>query len=347
MEKDIFHETLLKEMQASLNSREVSIFLDNKKRINEGLEYGRAGVMDAAFQQFEAVESNICSLPLSYPCRLLIMSFYNSGLAYLRVKANEPEEANRLCLQALFINNYLIQAHGFNVLEIHRVQQMANLARILFRSGQKEQAFNILFALLGCFEQKDNFPLIYSYNRLEMLHDEYRSTGLTTNPIGRHHPSSQLHEVYQTPVTRFGKRSSMKATDITALFLLNFSKIPSELLERMLAHLIEFYIDFSKGLDNAAQKAIFNRHGIYSDTDLKGWEAYQSAYLFLKIKVHFLNKEFQDFLNALKSFSQNVSQPSIWNAILMDFHSFCQTSGMEDSKMKVDLFEQSIIKMST
>jgi len=338
-EKDIFNEMLLECIGKNLNGTEKMQYQKCRKTINRGLELGRAKKLEAALEQFKKIELILCKSSVSLQCKLLIAAFYCSGLAYLRLKESKQEEAVSLSLQALAINNYLIQEHGYDILEMHRVQQIVNLTRIQIISGQKEDAFHLLFALLRCFENRPEFPAPYRFNTLNFLKEKYASTLSVPAAIGLNNPFLQLEKIYDTPITRFKNnpdRDDQRANQNR--FLLDFSELSFELIERMLDQIIVEFIRFTKRLNLAQVKTILSTQGIRSVDDLRYLKIYKSAYLFLAIKIHAANGEHEVFLKLLKSFCKKAAFQPIWKAVVLDFYGFCESSGRVSADVKDQIY---------
>lgn len=326
-EIDIFNETLLENISRNLDAKEVALYQECRKTINLSLELARAKELKAGLEHFGKIEAVLGSAAVSYQCQLLIATFYSSGLAYLRLKESRPEEADALSLQALAIDNYLIQEHGYQILEMHRVQQLVNLARIQMVSGQKEEAFRLLFVLIQCFEDRSAFPAPYRSNTMGLFSEKYAFTPVVPEAIGPDKSFLHMERVYTAPVTRFdqypekGGRNPMECR-----FLLDFSTLSFDLIRKMLDQLIVEFIRFTKGLDHGGVKTLLQAHGYSSTDDLQGLRIYESAYLFLAIKIHSADEGQEAFLELVKSFCGLAPSQPIWNAIASDFYHFCLSS---------------------
>ncbi|MCB9350333.1 MAG: hypothetical protein H6573_22880 [Lewinellaceae bacterium] len=326
-EKDIFNEILLESISRNLDAPEYALYQKCRETINRGLEQGRAGALKAGLEQFRKIEAILCSPTVSYPCKLLIAAFYSSGLAYLRLKEYRAGEAEALSLQALAIDNYLIQEHGYHILEMHRVQQVVNLARIQMATGLKEEAFRLLFALIRCFENQPEFPAPYRFSTLGFLKEQYAEAPAIPAAVGLDKSFFQMGRVNETPVTRFGNMPGGGGqSPLECRFLLDFSALPFEVIQSMLDQIIVEFIRFTKGLEEYRVTDILYANGLRSVGDLTHLKIYESAYLFLAIKIHAANDEQEAFLNALKSFCEVASSQPIWNAIVSDFYGFCMSS---------------------
>lgn len=326
-EGDIFNEILVENVRRNLEASESALYEKCRQTINRGLELARGRELKAGFEHFREIEAILGSPGISYPCKLLIAAFYSSGLAYLRLKESRPEEADALSLQALAIDNYLIQEHGYHILEMHRVQQLVNLARIQMAIGHRDEALRLLFPLIRRFENRAEFPAPYRFNAFELFKEKYGDTLVVPDAIGLDAGFLQMDKVYGTPVTRFGyKPEEGGQSPLDSRFLLDFSALPFNLIRRMLDQIIVEFIWFTKGLDPVGVKAAFSANGFHSADSLKGLKIYESAYLFLAIKIHSADEEREVFLELVKSFCELAPSQPIWNAIASDFYSFCLSS---------------------
>ena len=326
-ETDIFNEILLENVSKNLDAQESALYQDCRQTINRGLELARARELAAGFEQFRKIEAILSSAVISYQCQLLIAAFYSSGLAYLRLKESRPEEADALSLQALAIDNYLIQEHGYDILEMHRVQQLVNLARIQMAIGQKEEAYRLLFALIRCFENRPEVSAPCHFHTLTIFREKYGSVPVFPEPIGPDAAFLPLDKVYGRPVARFGcKPGELGQGSLESRFLLDFSTLPFGLIRSMLDQIIVEFIWFTKGLGHERVKAVLNANGYRSADDLKGFKIYESAYLFLAIKIHSADEGQEVFLALVKSFCELAPSQPIWNAIASDFYRFCLSS---------------------
>ena len=326
-EMDIFNEIILENASKNLDAQESALYQDCRQTINRGLELARARELAAGFEQFRKIEAILSSAVISYQCQLLIAAFYSSGLAYLRLKESRPEEADALSLQALAIDNYLIQEHGYDILEMHRVQQLVNLARIQMAIGQKEEAYRLLFALIRCFENRPEVSAPYRFNTLGLFSEMYASTPTMPAVIGPDKPFLQMYRVYAAPVTRFHHDPDKGARNpLECRFLLDFSNLPFDLIRSMLDQIVVEFIWFTKGMSSGEVKAVLSANGFHSSQSLKGLKIYESAYQFLAIKIHSADEEREVFLALVKSFCELAPSQPIWNAIASDFYRFCLSS---------------------
>lgn len=326
-EKDIFNEALLEKISENLDAPECALYLDCRQTINSGLELARARELAAGFEQFRKIEAILSSAVVSYQCQLLIAAFYSSGLAYLRLKESRAEEADALSLQALAINNYLIQEHGYDILEMHRVQQLVNLSRIQMAIGQKEEAYRLLFALIRCFENRPEVSAPGHFHTLTIFREKYGAAPVFPEPIGPDAAFLPLDQVYGRPVARFGcKPGEPGQGSLESRFLLDFSTLPFGLIRSMLDQIIVEFIWFTKGMDSGEVKAVLSANGFHSSQSLKELKIYKSAYLFLAIKILSADEEREVFLALVKSFCELAPSQPIWNAIASDFYRFCLSS---------------------
>ncbi len=326
-ETDVFNEILLENVSRNLDAKEAALYQECRKTINLGLERARAKELKAGLEHFGKIEAVLASSAVSYQCQLLIAAFYSSGLAYLRLKESRPEEADALSLQALAIDNYLIQEHGYHILEMHRVQQLVNLARIQMAIGERKEAFRLLFALIRCFENRPAFPAPYRFNTLILFSEKYASTPAIPVAIRPDQSFFRMDRVYATPVTRFHHHpEKIGRNPMDCRFLLDFSNLPFDLIRSMLDQLIVEFIWFTKGLDTGEAKAVLSANGFHSLQGLKGLQIYKSAYLFLAIKIHSADEGQEVFLELVKSFCELAPSQPIWNAIASDFYRFCLSS---------------------
>lgn len=326
-ERDIFNEILLENVRGNLEASETALYEKCRQTINRGLELARGRELKAGLKYFRKIEAILGSASISYQCQLLIAAFYSSGLAYLRLKESRPEEADALSLQALAIDNYLIQEHGYHILEMHRVQQLVNLARIQMAIGQREEALRLLFPLIRCFENRAEFPVPYFFNTVGPFKEKYASTPVVPVAIGSDASFLPMDKVYGTPVARFGyKTDEAGQSPMDSRFLLDFSALSFHLIRRMLDQIIVEFIWFTKGLGHERVKAVLNANGYRSADDLKGFKIYESAYLFLGIKIHAADEDQRVFLKLLKAFCEIAPYQPIWNAIVSDFYRFCLSS---------------------
>lgn len=326
-ERVLFNEILLENIRGNLEASETDLYEKCRQTINRGLELARGRGLKAGLKYFRKIEVILGSARISYQCKLLIAAFYSSGLAYLRLKESRPEEADALSLQALAIDNYLIQEHGYDILEMHRVQQLVNLARIQMATGQREEALRLLFPLIRCFENRAEFPAPYFFNTVGPFNEKYASTPVVPVAIGPDASFLPMDKVYGTAVARFGyKTDEASQSPMDSRFLLDFSALSFNLIRRMLDQIIVEFIWFTKGLGHERVKAVLNANGYRSADDLKGFKIYESAYLFLAIKIHSADEGQEVFLELVKSFCELAPSQPIWNAIASDFYRFCLSS---------------------
>lgn len=329
-EKDHFNETLLRHIENKLYTAESSLFKGCRKSMNEALDLGRAGDVGQALDIFESMEAIIGKPDLSLLCKLLIATFYSSGLAYLRVKDSQPKEADALSLQALAIDNFLIQEHGIEVLELHRVQQITNLARIQIKIGQQDEAFDLLFALVRSFEHHPSFPVCHKFNTLNLFNDKYPTAPPLPLPIGQLPLNNHISKIYETPLHRFQSGREYDAPNaIESLFLLDFSALTADVIETIFNDVIIEFARFTQKLNATEVGTILSRYGFRSIEDLSNFKAYETAYSYLSLKIHEANGAYSTFLRAVKSFCTLASFQPKWKAIAKDFAPINQHSNIE------------------
>ncbi|MCB9290617.1 MAG: hypothetical protein H6560_25135 [Lewinellaceae bacterium] len=290
---------------------------------HQSIELARARQLAAGLNiQVKLRQSSVVTLFLSMP--IAYRHFLQFHLAYLRLK--ESIRRGRRIEPAYFtINNYLIQEHGYDILEMHGCNNWSIL-RIQMVIGQRKE-------LLGCclpdpvFENLYAFPAPYRFNTLGLFREKYASTPVIPSAIGPDMPFLETDRVYATPVTRFHHHpEKVGRNPMECRFLLDFSNLPFDLIRSMLDQIIVEFIWFTKGMDTGEAKAVLSANGFHSLQSLKGLEIYKSAYLFLAIKIHSADEGQEVFLELVKSFCELAPSQPIWNAIASDFYRFCLSS---------------------
>ena len=334
-EGDLFNEILTENICENQSQPESNLYQRCRKTINRGLDLARARELRSGLDHFKKIEPVFAAPKVSYQCKMLIAAFYSSGLAYLRLKESRPLEADALSLQALAIDNYLIQEHEYHILEMHRVQQLVNLARIQMAMGNRDEALRLLFPLFRCFENRGEFPGTGRFNDLPLFRKKYESVPLFSEPIGPDEQFLPMDKVYKTPVTRFGcKPDGTGRSALESRFMLDFSTLSFDLIRRMLDLVMIEFIWFTKGMDPAEIRAVFNAAGVRSVEDLEGLKKYRSTYLFLAIKLHAGDEDRGTFLELLKSFCELSPYRPAWDAVASDFCGFCISSDLVATEIK-------------
>lgn len=326
VERDTFNEILMDKAGDMLPRAESDLYQRCRQIINCGLESARSKDLNGGLEQFRKIEAVFGAARVSYPCKMVIAAFYCSGLAYIRLKESRPEEADKLSILALVIDNYLIQEYNLQILEMHRVQQLVNLARIRMALGQREAACRLLFALIRCFEGWPEPPLSSVADADALFRKEYPASLTGTSPVGR---LLAFEKIKAVPVTRFDHltgKNGMKATK--ARFMLDFSDLSFDLIKSMLDQIIDEFIRFTRGLNPPEVIEMLKANGFRSTDDLNGLKPYESACFFLTFKLQAADEDLKIFLKSLKSFcALPLSQP-VWEAIVSDFYIFCNSSEM-------------------
>ncbi len=338
-QKDLFNKTLLKSIQDRIDDLEYDLFLDCRKKMNEGLDFGRAGNLELAIEEFKPIETLIYHPKHSSLLKLLLATFYSSGLAYLRLKQSNPSEADALCLRSLALNNYLIQHHEIEVLELHRVQQIVNLARIKWIIGQRDAAFDLLFAIIRSFEHRTGFPACYQFNNMHCLQEQYPSEIPTPSPVGDYPLNRQFKHIFDTRVKRFEKGLEQEGLSaMESLFMLDFSALSFELIQRVFDDVIIELVSFTRAFSQKEVRAILQKYHFKTIDDLINYRKYETAYLFLAMKIHALNGEHTAFLKLLQSFCKKAAFQPIWKAVTSDFYHVCQSSGTIKTDVEKQVF---------
>ncbi|MES1240543.1 MAG: hypothetical protein ABUT39_02895 [Acidobacteriota bacterium] len=124
------------------------------KACGEGLSASRQGRVDDAGRLFEQAEERLRSLePHAGPAWLIGVSAYQAGVAYLDFKSGRIEQVLWRLDRAMDADLEL-ERKGFSVIQMHRVQQGHNLARIDLRLGRREGALRMAGTLLAYLERQ-------------------------------------------------------------------------------------------------------------------------------------------------------------------------------------------------
>lgn len=124
--------TLLCRQKAGTHWRTVNYLWD---RYDGGLKYARQGKLNSAEQVF--AEANTTRRPFVKIAMLdqLIDVLALPAIAYLRYKQENYDEAEHLLIKSIDSDAELL-AEDIYILAFHRVQQLHNLARLLFQQGR-------------------------------------------------------------------------------------------------------------------------------------------------------------------------------------------------------------------
>ncbi|MCB9076626.1 MAG: hypothetical protein H6631_03490 [Anaerolineaceae bacterium] len=341
IERDIFNEILSARTAENLDTSEDRLFQECRRIIKQALVEGRKRNLEIAYVCMEEVETALHLNPISDQCRLLIITFRNGALAYLKYLDAAPDEGKALLLDALAIDNYLIQEHDYWVLEMHRVQLMQNLVRIDKIFGNKEEAIRQIFYLIQCFAEHSLFPACYLFTDPAPFREIYRAR--IAERMATSGPAGDLSVVYTTPVTRFSppaarfgemREETLLDNHLRTRFLLDFSALSFPLIERMYNQQVTELAMLARGKNYPELRALFGAYGFHTISDLKPFRPYRMGYLWFTIKLHAIHGEAHSLLEAVEALCEIEAYPPLWESAAVDFYHFCRSSEQLEPDLK-------------
>jgi hypothetical protein len=150
----------------------------------KGLTAARQGLLDDSLRHYQQAEGYLERLKDSTrPAWLLGCSTYRPGIAYLDFRRGFPQRAREHLDQAMD-SGLELERDGLPIMQMSRIQQGHNLARMDLWLGQRESAFKLAAALLAYMESRTN-ELPY--------HHGWRPKGLQAVP--RNLLETMIHQI--------------------------------------------------------------------------------------------------------------------------------------------------------
>jgi hypothetical protein len=150
----------------------------------DGLSAARQGRLDEAWHHYQQAEEHLGRLEGgARTAWLLGVSTYEAGVAYLDFRCGDSRHASERLDRAMDADLELEQT-GLPVMQMHRIQQGHNLARMDLRLGRREAAVGLAGLLLAYMERRiDRLP----------YHRNWQSRSLQAVP--RRLLQTMIHEV--------------------------------------------------------------------------------------------------------------------------------------------------------
>ena len=125
---------------------------------SKGLSAAREGRLDDSLVHYEQARQRLDLLEDSQLAWLLGASSYQAGIAYLDFRRGYVELAHERLDSAMDADSKLEQV-GLPIMQLHRIQQGHNLARMALRLGRRETAIGLAGILLAYMERRtDDLP---------------------------------------------------------------------------------------------------------------------------------------------------------------------------------------------
>ncbi|MES1245520.1 MAG: hypothetical protein ABUT39_28200 [Acidobacteriota bacterium] len=158
--KPTFYRLLMDDILGRLPLRERLVFRKSYRATRQGLAFARTGDLDSADKRFKTSREVLESRGTGEATRLLATAFLEAALAYFDYRQGRFEAARERILTTMDCDLALETGHGFECLEIHRIQASDNLMMIDLREGRVEQGLGLAGAIMAYAEGfTDSLPI--------------------------------------------------------------------------------------------------------------------------------------------------------------------------------------------
>ncbi len=162
--KPNFYRLLMDDVLGRLPLRERLIFRKSYRASRQGLAFARQKDLGAAADCFAASRSVLDGDGTGEATRLLSLSFLEAALAFFEAQRGRLDEARARVSATLDCDLELETEHGFECLELHRVQAADNLMRIELRAGETERGLVLAGSVVAYADgQADSLPLHHGW----------------------------------------------------------------------------------------------------------------------------------------------------------------------------------------
>lgn len=162
--KPTFYRLMMDDVLGRLSLRERLTFRKSYRASREGLAFARQKDLAAAEDCFAASRAVLDRDRAGEAARLLSLSFLEAALAFFEAQRGRLDEARACVAAALDCDLELETEHGFECLELHRVQAADNLMRIELRAGEIERGLALAGSVVAYADgQASSLPLHHGW----------------------------------------------------------------------------------------------------------------------------------------------------------------------------------------